>query len=91
MSPQKKWSLEAGFGLRVLSPLYLEQRHTSLEEEKKEHPDFELGQYEFTFDREERTAEEKRSKQFKTWKDNGLDWSTAGGPGWEAAISTTKG
>lgn len=61
--------------VQVFSPLYLEQRHSSVEEEKKKHPDFELGQYEFTGDREERTAEEKRNRQFQTWKENGLDWS----------------
>ena len=62
--------------VQVVSPLSLEQRHTTIEEEKKKHPDFEIGQYEFTADREERTAEEKRNRQFKTWKENNLDWST---------------
>ena len=61
--------------VEVISPLSLEQRHTSIEEEKKKHPDFELGQYQFTADREARTAEAKRNRQFQTWKDNGLDWS----------------
>lgn len=59
----------------VKSQLYLQQFHSSAEEERKKDPDFEVGQYEFTSGNEPGTAEQKRNKKFAEWSEKGLTWS----------------
>jgi hypothetical protein len=61
--------------VQVKSPLWMLQYHTSVEEQRKKEPDFEVGEYEFTGD-EPGTAEEKRNKKFAEWKEKGLNWAT---------------
>jgi hypothetical protein len=62
--------------VQVKSPLYLTKYNTSVDEEKKKDPSFELGEYEFTGN-EPGTAEEKRIKKFAEWKEKGMSFEPA--------------
>jgi hypothetical protein len=59
----------------VKSPLYLEKYHSSVEEERKKNPAFEIGDYEFESGNEPGTAEEKRNKKFAEWNEKGIPWA----------------
>ena len=61
--------------VQVKSPLWMEKYHTSVEEELKKEPGFEVGEYEFTGGNEPGTAEEKRNKKFAEWKEKNLNWA----------------
>jgi Peptidase family S41 len=61
--------------VQVKSQLYLEKYHSSVEEERKKNPAFELGDYEFTSGDEPGTAEEKRNKKFAEWNERGIPWA----------------
>ena len=61
--------------VQVKSPLYLQQYHSTIEEERKKDPQFEVGDYEFTSGNEPGTAEQKREKKFAEWNERGLAWS----------------
>ena len=60
--------------VQVKSQLYMEKYHSSVEEERKKDPNFEIGDYEFTGG-EPGTAEEKRNKKFADWNDRGIPWA----------------
>ncbi len=61
--------------VEVKSPLYLQQFHSSVDEERKKEPGFVVGEYEFTGGNEPGTAEEKRNKKFAEWNEKGLSWA----------------
>lgn len=61
--------------VQVKSPLWMEKYHTTVEEQRKKEPGFEVGEYEFTGGDEPGTAEEKRNKKFAEWNEKGLAWA----------------
>jgi hypothetical protein len=61
--------------VQVKSPLWMQQYHTSADEQRKKEPEFEVGEYEFTSGDEPGTGEEKRKKKFSEWKEKGLTWA----------------
>jgi hypothetical protein len=61
--------------VQVKSQLYLEKYHSTVEEERKKDPSYEIGEYEFTSSNEPGTAEEKRNKKFSEWDERGLTWA----------------
>jgi Peptidase family S41 len=61
--------------VQVKSQLYLDKYHSTVEEERKKDPGFELGEYEFTGGNEPGTAEQKRDKKFAEWNERGLTWA----------------
>lgn len=58
----------------VKSQLYLDKYHSSVEEERKKDPNFEVGEYVFENGNEPGTAVEKRDKKFAEWNSKGLNW-----------------
>lgn len=59
----------------VKSQLYLDKYHSSVEEERKKDPGFEVGEYVFESGNEPGTAVEKRNKKFGEWNSKGLNWA----------------
>ncbi len=62
--------------LQVKSQLYLKKYNTTVEEERKKDPNFELGEYEFSGS-EPGTGEEKRKKKIAEWKERGFSFVPA--------------
>jgi hypothetical protein len=60
--------------VEVKSALYMQQYHTTVEEQRKKEPDFEVGEYEFTGGDEPGSAQQKRDKKFAEWNEHGLPW-----------------
>lgn len=61
--------------VQVKSQLYLEKYHSTVKEERKKDPSFEVGDYEFTSGDEPGTAEEKRNKKFEEWNQRRIPWA----------------
>jgi Peptidase family S41 len=61
--------------VQVKSQLYLDKYHSTIEEERKKDPAFEIGEYEFTRGNESGTAQQKRDKKFAEWNERGLTWT----------------
>lgn len=62
--------------VQVKSQLYMEKYNTTVEEERKKDPNFEVGEYQFEGP-EPGTAKEKREKKFAEWKEKGMSWMPA--------------
>ncbi len=62
--------------LQVKSQLYLQKYNSSVEQERKKNPDFEIGEYVFSGD-EPGTGEEKRKKKLAEWKERGFSFVPA--------------
>lgn len=62
--------------VQVKSKLWMEKYNTTVEAERKKHPNFEVGEYEFSGP-EPGTAEEKRNKKLSEWAKLGFSFSPA--------------
>lgn len=60
-------------GRETTSQLYLDRYHSSVEQERKKDPAFELGDYRFSHDAP-LTAEAKRKAKFAGWREKGFSW-----------------
>jgi len=59
--------------VQVKSELWMQQYNTTVEEQRKKDPNFQVGEYEFEAP-EPGTAVEKREKKFAEWKEKGMSW-----------------
>ena len=63
--------------VQVKSQLYLEKYNSTVEEERKKDPNFEVGEYEFTKGYEGKTPEEKRLKRISEFSEHHMSFAPA--------------